>query len=162
MKKLKSRNHHHHHHQPEVMLRPFWKSLNYYFLFLRMTWERLQRTWAEILCLGTCLQLSWRRVVMRKWLNIPASDSDYSADTETESDSDEGHFFHHTASIYPCVRHIFVNFLWVLQNIVFGQKNRDSRMINPMEFSSMLMVTCFSLFISYQSFSKWLTLLLVN
>ncbi|XP_073136837.1 type IV inositol polyphosphate 5-phosphatase 3 isoform X2 [Henckelia pumila] len=34
-------------------------------------------------------ELSWRRVVMRKWLNIAASNSDYSADTETESDSDE-------------------------------------------------------------------------
>ncbi|KZV28945.1 type I inositol 1,4,5-trisphosphate 5-phosphatase 1-like [Dorcoceras hygrometricum] len=33
-------------------------------------------------------ELSWRRVVMRKWLNIAASDSDYSADTETESESE--------------------------------------------------------------------------
>ncbi|XP_073022768.1 type I inositol polyphosphate 5-phosphatase 1 isoform X1 [Primulina eburnea] len=62
MKKLKTRNHHQ---QPE-------------------------RNWAEILCFGcTCLQLSWRRVVMRKWFNISASDSDYSADAETGSDSDE-------------------------------------------------------------------------
>ncbi|XP_073136836.1 type I inositol polyphosphate 5-phosphatase 1 isoform X1 [Henckelia pumila] len=52
--------------------------------------QQPERNWAEILCLGcTCLQLSWRRVVMRKWLNIAASNSDYSADTETESDSDE-------------------------------------------------------------------------
>ncbi|XP_073066287.1 type IV inositol polyphosphate 5-phosphatase 3-like isoform X4 [Primulina eburnea] len=33
-------------------------------------------------------ELSWRRVVMRKWLNIAASNSDYSADTETESESE--------------------------------------------------------------------------
>ncbi|XP_075522814.1 type IV inositol polyphosphate 5-phosphatase 3-like isoform X3 [Primulina tabacum] len=33
-------------------------------------------------------ELSWRRVVMRKWLNIAASNSDYSADTETETESE--------------------------------------------------------------------------
>ncbi|PIN02839.1 Inositol polyphosphate 5-phosphatase [Handroanthus impetiginosus] len=47
------------------------------------------RKWAEILCFAcTCLQLSWRRVVVRKWFNISTNDSDYSADSESGSDSD--------------------------------------------------------------------------
>ncbi|XP_051139846.1 type IV inositol polyphosphate 5-phosphatase 3-like isoform X2 [Andrographis paniculata] len=33
-------------------------------------------------------ELSWRRVVVRKWLNISTNNSDYSADTESDSDSD--------------------------------------------------------------------------
>nr|XP_027092327.1 type IV inositol polyphosphate 5-phosphatase 3-like isoform X3 [Coffea arabica] len=33
-------------------------------------------------------QLFWGRVVMRKWLNIPTKESDYSADTESDSGSD--------------------------------------------------------------------------
>ncbi|CBI22776.3 unnamed protein product, partial [Vitis vinifera] len=50
----------------------------------------LQRSWAELCCLGcTCLQAFWPRIVMRKWLNISARESDYSADTE-EEDSDSG------------------------------------------------------------------------
>ncbi|CAN4081223.1 unnamed protein product [Withania somnifera] len=52
-----------------------------------------QISWAEKLCFGcTCLQLFWPRVVMRKWLNISAKDSDYSADPDSDpgsgSDSD--------------------------------------------------------------------------
>nr|XP_016439787.1 PREDICTED: type I inositol polyphosphate 5-phosphatase 1-like isoform X5 [Nicotiana tabacum] len=47
-----------------------------------------ERSWAEILCFGcTCLQLFWPRVVMRKWLNISAKDSDYSADPDSDSGS---------------------------------------------------------------------------
>ncbi|KAJ9166854.1 hypothetical protein P3X46_021550 [Hevea brasiliensis] len=42
------------------------------------------KSWAENCC--SCLQLFWPRVVMRKWLNISARESDYSADT----DSDDG------------------------------------------------------------------------
>ncbi|XP_008456736.1 type IV inositol polyphosphate 5-phosphatase 3 isoform X3 [Cucumis melo] len=46
-----------------------------------------QRTWAEICCFGcSCLQLFWPRVVLRKWLNISAKESDYSADTEDDED----------------------------------------------------------------------------
>ncbi|KAI3465429.1 hypothetical protein Pfo_022092 [Paulownia fortunei] len=61
MKKQNTRNHHHPH----------------------------ERNWAEILCFAcTCLQLSWRRVLVRKWLNIATSNSDYSADTESDSDSE--------------------------------------------------------------------------
>ncbi|XP_027092321.1 type IV inositol polyphosphate 5-phosphatase 3 isoform X1 [Coffea eugenioides] len=53
------------------------------------TRRQQQRSWAEILCFGcTCLQLFWGRVVMRKWLNIPTKESDYSADTESDSGSD--------------------------------------------------------------------------
>ncbi|XP_027095043.1 type IV inositol polyphosphate 5-phosphatase 3 isoform X1 [Coffea arabica] len=53
------------------------------------TRRQQQRGWAEILCFGcTCLQLFWGRVVMRKWLNIPTKESDYSADTESDSGSD--------------------------------------------------------------------------
>ncbi|EPS63949.1 inositol-1,4,5-triphosphate-5-phosphatase, partial [Genlisea aurea] len=33
-------------------------------------------------------QLSWRRVVVRKWLNLASSNTDYSADTDSGSDSD--------------------------------------------------------------------------
>ncbi|XP_011100648.1 type IV inositol polyphosphate 5-phosphatase 3 isoform X2 [Sesamum indicum] len=33
-------------------------------------------------------ELSWRRVVVRKWFNIANSNSDYSADTDSDSDSD--------------------------------------------------------------------------
>ncbi|XP_057776009.1 type IV inositol polyphosphate 5-phosphatase 3-like [Salvia miltiorrhiza] len=33
-------------------------------------------------------QLSWRRAVLRKWLNIATSNSDYSADSDISSDSD--------------------------------------------------------------------------
>ncbi|GER55456.1 inositol polyphosphate 5-phosphatase 1, partial [Striga asiatica] len=48
-----------------------------------------RRNWAEILCFAcACLQLSWRRVVVRKWLNIPTTNSDYSADTDSGSDSE--------------------------------------------------------------------------
>ncbi|GAV72292.1 Exo_endo_phos domain-containing protein [Cephalotus follicularis] len=48
-----------------------------------------QTSWAEICCLGcSCLQLFWPRVVMRKWLNISAKDSDFSADTDEEEDED--------------------------------------------------------------------------
>ncbi|KAK9271416.1 hypothetical protein L1049_027006 [Liquidambar formosana] len=48
-----------------------------------------QRSWVEICCFGcSCLQLYWPRVVMRKWLNIGAKESDYSADTEDEDGSD--------------------------------------------------------------------------
>ncbi|KAG8377273.1 hypothetical protein BUALT_Bualt08G0012200 [Buddleja alternifolia] len=62
MKKQNSRNHHH---------------------------QQSERSWAEILCFGcTCLQLSWRRVVVRKWFNIANTNSDYSADSEPDSDSE--------------------------------------------------------------------------
>ncbi|CAA0830120.1 DNAse I-like superfamily protein [Striga hermonthica] len=49
-----------------------------------------RRNWAEeVLCFAcACLQLSWRRVVVRKWLNIPTANSDYSADTDSGSDSE--------------------------------------------------------------------------
>ncbi|KAL7154571.1 hypothetical protein ABFS83_03G010300 [Erythranthe nasuta] len=51
--------------------------------------QQPERNWAEILCFAcTCLQLSWRRVLVRKWLNIPTANSDYSADTESDSDSE--------------------------------------------------------------------------
>ncbi|XP_048424606.1 type IV inositol polyphosphate 5-phosphatase 3 isoform X1 [Pyrus x bretschneideri] len=53
--------------------------------------RNVQRSWAEIMCCldyWSCIQLFWPRVVMRKWLNIPAKDSDYSADTEDEDDCD--------------------------------------------------------------------------
>ncbi|KAK7277379.1 hypothetical protein RIF29_18530 [Crotalaria pallida] len=74
----KQRSPHHHHHNQ----------------------ENLQKTWAEICCLGwySCIQLFWARVVMRKWLNMGTSESDYSADpfdnddddpAETDSDNEE-------------------------------------------------------------------------
>ncbi|CAL5332921.1 unnamed protein product [Camellia sinensis] len=54
------------------------------------------RSWAEICCFGcTCLQLFWSKVMMRKWLNINAKDSDYSADPHdagSDSDSDSQEF----------------------------------------------------------------------
>uniref|UniRef100_A0A2P2LIP2 Type I inositol 1 4 5-trisphosphate 5-phosphatase 1 isoform X1 n=1 Tax=Rhizophora mucronata TaxID=61149 RepID=A0A2P2LIP2_RHIMU len=38
-------------------------------------------------CLGSwCVQFFWPRVILRKWLNISTSDSDYSADTDSGSD----------------------------------------------------------------------------
>ncbi|XP_047328174.1 type I inositol polyphosphate 5-phosphatase 1-like isoform X2 [Impatiens glandulifera] len=44
-------------------------------------------TWADI-CFGcTCLQLLCPKLVVRKWLNISDMESDYSADTDDESDS---------------------------------------------------------------------------
>ncbi|KAJ4701015.1 putative Type I inositol polyphosphate 5-phosphatase [Melia azedarach] len=50
-----------------------------------------ERTWAEICsCFGySCLQLFWARVVMRKWLNISARDSDFSADSDEEDATDD-------------------------------------------------------------------------
>lgn len=55
-----------------------------------MTRGESPRNWAEICCFGcTCLQLFWPKVVMRKWLNISAKESDYSADTDNDDyDSD--------------------------------------------------------------------------
>ncbi|CAH9101617.1 unnamed protein product [Cuscuta europaea] len=51
--------------------------------------RQTERSWAEILCFGcTCIQLFWPRVVVRKLLNISAKDSDYSADTESDFESD--------------------------------------------------------------------------
>ncbi|KAK9134402.1 hypothetical protein Syun_013732 [Stephania yunnanensis] len=52
--------------------------------------ENLQRSWAEICCFGcSCIQHFWPRIVMRKWLNIRETDTDFSADTdEGESDFD--------------------------------------------------------------------------
>ncbi|TMW84054.1 hypothetical protein EJD97_000134 [Solanum chilense] len=53
--------------------------------------HQTQRSWAEKLCFGcTCLQLFWPRVVMRKWLNFSAKDSDYSADPDSDVGSDSG------------------------------------------------------------------------
>ncbi|EPS71720.1 hypothetical protein M569_03041 [Genlisea aurea] len=49
-----------------------------------------QRGWVEIPCLGcTGLLLSCRRLVLRKWLNLATSESDYSADTDRDSDFSE-------------------------------------------------------------------------
>ncbi|XP_010268606.1 PREDICTED: type IV inositol polyphosphate 5-phosphatase 3-like isoform X2 [Nelumbo nucifera] len=46
-------------------------------------------SWAELCCFGcSCLQLFWPRVVLRKWLNITTEGSDYSADTDEDSDND--------------------------------------------------------------------------
>ncbi|XP_044475688.1 type IV inositol polyphosphate 5-phosphatase 3-like isoform X2 [Mangifera indica] len=48
-----------------------------------------ERSWAELCCCldyCSCLQLFWPRVVLRKWFNITAKDSDYSADTDEEDD----------------------------------------------------------------------------
>lgn len=56
--------------------------------------ENLQRSRAEIYCLGWwCVQFFWPKVVMRKWLNISADDSEFSADEDdynenSSSDSD--------------------------------------------------------------------------
>ncbi|XP_047956563.1 type IV inositol polyphosphate 5-phosphatase 3 isoform X1 [Salvia hispanica] len=51
--------------------------------------QQHEKNWAEILCFAcACLQLSWKRLVVRKWLNIATSNSDYSADTDTDSDSE--------------------------------------------------------------------------
>ncbi|CAA0841998.1 DNAse I-like superfamily protein [Striga hermonthica] len=49
-------------------------------------WRGFRRNCAELRCLA--LQVSWRRLVVRKWLNLAKSDSDYSADTESGSGSD--------------------------------------------------------------------------
>ncbi|KAL8514275.1 hypothetical protein ACS0TY_013408 [Phlomoides rotata] len=52
--------------------------------------QQNENNWAEILCFAcTCLQLSWKRLVVRKWLNIPTCNSDYAADTESDYDSDD-------------------------------------------------------------------------
>lgn len=56
----------------------------------------MQRIQAETCCCldWSYLQLFWPRVVMRKWLNISAKDSDFSADPDdddfddVDSDSD--------------------------------------------------------------------------
>ncbi|KAF7127378.1 hypothetical protein RHSIM_Rhsim11G0088300 [Rhododendron simsii] len=67
-----------------------------FFLFLSlrvfaMTRGESRRNWAEICCFGcTCLQLFWPKVVMRKWLNISAKESDYSADTDSDDSDPEG------------------------------------------------------------------------
>ncbi|XP_012086025.1 type IV inositol polyphosphate 5-phosphatase 3 isoform X2 [Jatropha curcas] len=49
------------------------------------------KSWAETCCCLGCssLQLFWPRVVIRKWLNITAKDSDYSADTDSDCDDDD-------------------------------------------------------------------------
>ncbi|PIA25442.1 hypothetical protein AQUCO_11400012v1 [Aquilegia coerulea] len=41
--------------------------------------QQPERNWLEICC---CLQHFWPRVVLRKWLNIANTDSDYSADAD--------------------------------------------------------------------------------
>ncbi|OAY23646.1 type IV inositol polyphosphate 5-phosphatase 3 isoform X2 [Manihot esculenta] len=49
------------------------------------------KSWAEI-CYWlscSCLQLLWSRVIMRKWLNISAIESDYSADTYSDNGDDD-------------------------------------------------------------------------
>ncbi|XP_057502766.1 type IV inositol polyphosphate 5-phosphatase 3-like isoform X1 [Actinidia eriantha] len=57
--------------------------------------QQPQRSWLEICCFGcACLQLFWPKVVVRKWLNISAKESDYSADTDySDSDSDPEEFW---------------------------------------------------------------------
>ncbi|KAK6938233.1 hypothetical protein RJ641_031741, partial [Dillenia turbinata] len=64
----------------------------------KLTEKKLQKSWAELCCFDcSCLQHFWPRVVMRKWLNISAKDSDFSADTDDEdengSDSDCEEFY---------------------------------------------------------------------
>ena len=79
----------------------------------------LQRSWAELCCLGcTCLQAFWPRIVMRKWLNISARESDYSADTE-EEDSNSGDS--DTEGVLAnCVILIFMLLFGLLENLGFG------------------------------------------
>nr|XP_048331416.1 type IV inositol polyphosphate 5-phosphatase 3-like isoform X1 [Ziziphus jujuba var. spinosa] len=49
-----------------------------------------ERSWAELCCLDcSFIQLFWPRVVMRKWFNISAKESDYSADTDDEEEADD-------------------------------------------------------------------------
>jgi hypothetical protein len=45
----------------------------------------LQINWATICCSAfSCLQLYWARIVLRKWFNVSASESDYSADSDDD------------------------------------------------------------------------------
>jgi len=45
----------------------------------------LQSNWATICCSAfSCLQLYWARIVLRKWFNVSASESDYSADSDDD------------------------------------------------------------------------------
>ncbi|KAF5186862.1 type I inositol 1,4,5-trisphosphate 5-phosphatase 1 isoform X1 [Thalictrum thalictroides] len=41
----------------------------------------MQRNWLEICC---CLQHFWPKAVLRKWLNIANTDSDFSADADED------------------------------------------------------------------------------
>lgn len=55
--------------------------------FILENGKNMQRCWAE--CLGcSCLQFFWPRLVMRKWLNLSSKESDYSADSDDDADSD--------------------------------------------------------------------------
>lgn len=51
--------------------------------------KTLQRSRAELYCFDWCVQLFWPRVVMRKWLNITAQDSDFSADEDEDENEEE-------------------------------------------------------------------------
>lgn len=72
----------------------------------------------------SCLQLFWPRVVMRKWLNISAKESDYSADTSDEEDDWDPdsptqpgpislfNFLNHNPSLLVCMlKKLMINYL---------------------------------------------------
>lgn len=57
--------------------------------------EEKRKGWGEIILTCSCcldlnwLQVLWSRVVLRKWLNLPNSQSDYSADSDSIHSQDE-------------------------------------------------------------------------
>ncbi|KAF6149482.1 hypothetical protein GIB67_011383 [Kingdonia uniflora] len=88
----------------------------------------------EICCFGySCLQHFWPRIVLRKWLNITTTDSDFSADTDegdSEFDSDnEGKITYKSisslsASKYPNLDNPVLGFLLFSEFGTWRQKSR--------------------------------------
>ncbi|XP_024010001.1 type I inositol polyphosphate 5-phosphatase 1 isoform X2 [Eutrema salsugineum] len=57
----------------------------------RSQFRRTERNWATLCCSSassSCLQLYWARLLLRKWFNISATESDLTADTDDEEDDD--------------------------------------------------------------------------
>ncbi|XP_047979797.1 type IV inositol polyphosphate 5-phosphatase 3-like isoform X2 [Salvia hispanica] len=73
-------------------------------------------------------QLSWRRTVLRKWLNIPSSNSDFSADSDFSSDSDSEQDFSEKASRFKNEKLDHVNF----DAKEFYDRPKDSRFKNEL------------------------------
>ncbi|CAN8303530.1 unnamed protein product [Cochlearia groenlandica] len=57
--------------------------------------RRTESNWAAIcFCSAfSCLHLSWERLVLRKWLNVPSAESDFSADSDSDDDEIATGFF---------------------------------------------------------------------
>jgi hypothetical protein len=68
--------------------------------------KEVMRRWAETMlccCCGADCGRLWRRVVLRKWLNVGAGsgDSDFSADEDDDEPDHQGQQLHFAISLFP-------------------------------------------------------------